>query len=555
MKKETDIEQQKLEQEFRLQQQKQQLEHDKTTDKQTKESKSMGKSPKLPMFVDGTDDIGSYLERFERFAKIRNWDPNDWAIMLSALLSGTALDVYARLSSTEALDYDIIKGALLKQYNLTEEGFRSKFRTSDPDQGENLSQFITRIRMYMKRWMEMAEVKTYEALQDLIIREQFMDICNKELAMYLKEKQYISLGDMCKQVERFLEAHNKNFYNYRKRQGSQHNSEYKTEIILPSQHDKTFYTNFARQENQHTSDIKTEITMSIKEYRDQFNEINTDQRKGIECFNCHRYGHVRAECRNKDGGNEQQCTECRLYYHLPDVCRNTKSVAAMIRTRPESGTYDHDVVQPSKLHKKFGAQMKTLKGKVGEHIVEMLRDSGCDSVCVNRRLVMNNEMTGDYKVCQLVNGTEQKLPTALVDVDTPYLRKCNVVAVCLDEQVFDLIIGDVDGAVCKCNPDTTWSPEDGPVIAAVSARAQTQAEKKPVTPLRVTDMKLKLMNLAKEKLCLDEAQTEQTAIIETLKIEILSAAEEKENIEKTTRVHGTAIVFFHECILLIIQMI
>ena len=190
-------------------------------------------------------------------------------------------------------------------------------------------------------------------------------------------------------------------------------------------------------------------------------------------------------------------------------------------------------MQPSKLHKKFGAQKKTLKGKVGEHIVETFQDSGCDSVCVNRRLVMNNEMTGDYKVCKLVNGTEQKLPTALVDVDTPYLRKCNVVAVCLDEQVFDLIIGDVDGAVSKCNPDITWSPEDGPVIAAVSTSAQTQAEKKPVTPLRVTDMKLKLMNLEKEKLCLEKAQTEQTAIIETLKIEILSATEEKENIAKT----------------------
>ena len=102
------------------------------------------------MFVDGTDDIDSYLERFERFDKIQNWDPNDWAIMLSALLSGTALDVYARRSSTEALDYDIVKGALLKRYNLTEESFRSKFRTSNPDQGENPSQFNSRVRMYMK---------------------------------------------------------------------------------------------------------------------------------------------------------------------------------------------------------------------------------------------------------------------------------------------------------------------------------------------------------------------------------------------------------------------
>ena len=46
-------------------------------------------------------------------------------------------------------------------------------------------------------------------------------------------------------------------------------------------------------------------------------------------------------------------------------------------------------------------------------------------------------------------------------------------------------------------------------------------------------MKLKLMNLEKETLDLEEAQTEQTALIETLKIEILSATEEKKNIEKT----------------------
>ena len=56
------------------------------------------KSPKLPTFVDGKDDIGSYLLRFERFAKGNNWDEEHWATSLSALLSGKALDVYSRLS-------------------------------------------------------------------------------------------------------------------------------------------------------------------------------------------------------------------------------------------------------------------------------------------------------------------------------------------------------------------------------------------------------------------------------------------------------------------------
>ena len=60
---------------------------------------------------------------------------------------------------------------------------------------------------------------------------------------------------------------------------------------------------------------------------------------------------------------------------------------------------------------------------------------------------MNNEMMGDYKVCKLVDGSEQKLSTAFVDIDTPYLRRRHVLAVCLDKPAFDLIIGDVEGTM------------------------------------------------------------------------------------------------------------
>ena len=53
-----------------------------------------GKSPKLPSFVDGRDDHHNYLQRFERFARVNNWSEEDWAVSLSALLTGRALDVY-----------------------------------------------------------------------------------------------------------------------------------------------------------------------------------------------------------------------------------------------------------------------------------------------------------------------------------------------------------------------------------------------------------------------------------------------------------------------------
>ena len=82
--------------------------------------------PPLPVFQEGKDDIDSYLCRFERHASCVGWNKPDWALALSALLSGKALDIISRLT------------AELKGYDLTEEGYRMKFRQSKLHQGETL---------------------------------------------------------------------------------------------------------------------------------------------------------------------------------------------------------------------------------------------------------------------------------------------------------------------------------------------------------------------------------------------------------------------------------
>ena len=78
------------------------------------------KSLDLPHFVDGKDDLDSYLLRFERYATVANWPQTNWATQLSALLRGEALGVYSRLSQEDALDYERLKAALLERYDYTE---------------------------------------------------------------------------------------------------------------------------------------------------------------------------------------------------------------------------------------------------------------------------------------------------------------------------------------------------------------------------------------------------------------------------------------------------
>ena len=115
------------------------------------------KAPKLPSFVDGKDDLDTYLQRFERFAETAKWKKDGWASKLSALLSGRALEVYSRLSEEAAKDYDRVKIALMKRYHLTEDGYRRKFRASKPELDKSLEQFIVRLDRYLLRWLELSD--------------------------------------------------------------------------------------------------------------------------------------------------------------------------------------------------------------------------------------------------------------------------------------------------------------------------------------------------------------------------------------------------------------
>jgi hypothetical protein len=137
------------------------------------------KGLKMPPFDENHDEMDSYLKRFERYAKAVNWEKEIWAINLSAIIKGRALDVYARMPDENALDYDELKATLLGRFEQTEEGFKKRFRSCKPEKGETYSQFVVRLESYIKRWIEMAEIEKYfDGLLDLMVRDQFLHICN-----------------------------------------------------------------------------------------------------------------------------------------------------------------------------------------------------------------------------------------------------------------------------------------------------------------------------------------------------------------------------------------
>lgn len=422
------------------------------------------KAPQLPAFIDGKDELDAYLLRFERFAQIRNWHQGDWAVNLSALLTGEALAVYTRMAGDDAMDYHKVREALLRRYRLTEDGFRAKFRESDPVSGESPGQFITRLKNYLDRWMEMAQVeREFDSLYNLIVEEQFVGKCATDLSVYLKEKSFENLEEMAEQADRFLMAHNKEMAT-------------------------------GKDKSRPAAKAST---------------VHPSNRAVKECFNCRRLGHVKTECRDRGGGKEARCTKCSKYGHEMSECRSSRGiVATTITRRPVFKVKTPDIqkeqaVEEQSVGKKVDEldnsneegiavvedneqtveeKMQVMYTKVKGKLVSTLRDTGCSTICVNSELVGPDQLTGETKIFTFLDGKPRYAKVAMIDVDTPFLKKEKVQAVCIDNPTFDLVIGEVDGVRCKCDPDPSWKIES---VALVTTRTQEAKRKKQLSPLKV----------------------------------------------------------------------
>nr|XP_054770765.1 uncharacterized protein LOC129278644 [Lytechinus pictus] len=191
---------------------KQQLEETKTN-AEFAENFIAQSAPKLSPFNEDGDDFDSYLVRFEKYATLQGWPTSSWAMNLSALLTGKSLQVYARLNSDEAQSYPKVREALCKRFNLTEEGFRGKFRNARPEKDENPSQFMERLSCLLDRWLTLANVETsLDLMKTLIIREQYLSKCSPDLLVFLKERGLTNLKDLGQVTEQYVEARQMSFF-------------------------------------------------------------------------------------------------------------------------------------------------------------------------------------------------------------------------------------------------------------------------------------------------------------------------------------------------------
>src|ERR1700733_1268182 len=449
------------------------------------------KGPKMPPFEEGKDNMDSYIQRFERYAEVQQWHRREWAIFLSALLKGRALDVYSRLPPDKATDYDYLKDALLKRFQLTEDGFRLKFRSVKAELGETPSQFLARLESYLLRWMSLAKVETsFEGLRDLILREQYINTCPSYLAVILKELAPSTLDDLASLAEKYLEAHvhevrsDKGFVEeesrsgFRQFGGSKQSPQQRTSgrrcfICGKENHISTncFYKHKAGS----LSANGFRSGPSDVEYRNREEAQMTSSVSGYGVFS----GGEQQQRRAATSGSEvAQCLEHRggavVANEVQLVCGCKLPVVACTKH-----TREHS--------------MPVADGLLGDTKVKVLRDTGCSAVVVKIDLVTQEQLTGEYTTCVLIDGTVRRVPIAVIDLATPYFTG-KVRALCMKKPLYDVVVGNIPGAkqpselkhevISGTEAGNVTEAKDKEEAHAVETRQKSRAIKE--APLRVT---------------------------------------------------------------------
>nr|XP_034315954.1 uncharacterized protein LOC117685617 [Crassostrea gigas] len=432
--------------------------------KEEKETSQVIKGPKLPPFEDSKDNIDAYIQRFEIYATTQKWNKDTWGTHLSALLKGKALDVFARLSPETALDFNELKNALLKRFDMTEDGFRKKFRFSKPDGSETFMQFSTRLDNYLERWIQLSKTnKTFDDLKDLFLREQFLLCCSKELALFLKERIPTSIQDMARYADQFAEART---------------------VTSSSLTQKPLFDRRQQSDRQ-------------PPYKDSVQQNQSGN--AVKCYECGRQGHKAFNCNFRKSPNnrpfnsseKQETTPKHTYpsdfqrgsynngnHGYPGRGRGRQGAASVVEKHGNLPCVGDSVAFCE-------TEMPVVKGCVGNKLVTVLRDTGCSGAVIRRELVNDDQLTGTSQRCKLADGRIIDSDVARIDVDTPYFTG-SVDAWCFDSPSYDLILGNIRGVRKPHEPNPAWihSVEN---IAAVETRAQLKKKQSPYKPLKVPE--------------------------------------------------------------------
>ncbi|KAJ8051004.1 hypothetical protein HOLleu_04408 [Holothuria leucospilota] len=286
--------------------------------------------------------------------------------------------------------------------------------------------------------------KTYDDLVDIIVREQILSVCNRNMSIFIREKEPKTLKDLTTMADRYSIVHGRSTDSKSDSGGK------------PFSWEKGHVARNGRQRYSQTAETNQAAALELD---NQIESVETNETKQEEPQ--HTVNACLGICANECGIVSQNTNDVNL------LCEHEIPLISVAATESD--------------------KMILSRGFIEDREVSVLRDSRCSTVRIRRSVVGDEQLTGNVRKCVL-NYTVRDVPEATVCVCVCVCVGAPA-ALCMNNPLYDLALGNVQGVRNPWDPDKNWqnSFDQKKETCAVETRAMIARQEKPVTPLKVVE--------------------------------------------------------------------
>ena len=134
-------------------------------------------------------EVDKYFLHFEKIAESLKWPKESWTLLLQSVFVGKAREIYSSLSIEQCQNYDAVKKAVLKAYELVPEAYRQKFRSAKKESNQTHVEFARVQEQMFDRWLSSKNVnEDFKQLRQLVLIEQFKECIHANIKTHLDER-------------------------------------------------------------------------------------------------------------------------------------------------------------------------------------------------------------------------------------------------------------------------------------------------------------------------------------------------------------------------------
>ena len=247
-------------------------------------------------------EVDKYFAHFEKVADSLNWPKESWVLLLQSVLVGKAQEIYGSLSVEQSSNYEHVKEAILKAYELVPEAYRQKFRNYLKYDSKTHVEFAREKENLFNRWCHSKEIgQDFKKLKQMVLLEEFKDKVRPDIRSHLDEQKVEELEKAAIMADDYALTHKMSSKSGNPQQKRYHGSGNRENISR----------NMDDRKRQGKSTENVGLVSKVEPL------------KPISCGHCGKPGHIITNCWKL--GGKTPCEHCGRFNHKSEDCRIAKN--------------------------------------------------------------------------------------------------------------------------------------------------------------------------------------------------------------------------------------